>query len=235
MSRPYVLLKVATSIDGYIDDTSPNRLYLSNAADFDRVDQVRAECDAILIGAGTLRADNPRLLIKSEARRAARAARGETEHLLKVTITGSGKLDPDLRFWHTGDKKLVYTTDAGAARLRQQLGGLADIVTLGSSIDFGALLDDLGEHGVRKLLVEGGTVIHTAFLSAGLADEIQMAITPLVIGDAAAPRFLNPASYPGAPHRRMRLVGTEQLGDTVLLRYAPKEESDEPPGHAWRP
>ncbi|GAB2698991.1 RibD family protein [Kitasatospora kifunensis] len=59
--RPFVLLSVATSVDGYIDDTSPQRLLLSNAEDFDRVDQVRAESDAILIGGNTLRRDNPRL------------------------------------------------------------------------------------------------------------------------------------------------------------------------------
>lgn len=225
LSRPYVLLSVATSIDGYIDDTSPNRLYLSNEADFDRVDQVRADADAILVGAGTIRADNPRLIVKSEARRAERAARGEPDHPLKVTVTGSGKLDPDLKFWRHGELKLVYTTDSGAVRAREQLGQLADVVSLGAAIDFGAMLDDLGERGVRRLMVEGGGSIHTAFLSAGLVDEIHLAIAPIVVGDAAAPRFLNPANYPGAPHRRMRLVETRTIGDTVLLRYAPKEQS----------
>jgi riboflavin-specific deaminase-like protein len=225
LSRPYVLLSVATSIDGYIDDTSPDRLYLSNTEDFDRVDQVRADSDAILVGAGTLRADNPRLIVKSEARRAARAARGQPEYPLKVTVTGSGKLDPALKFWHHGDKKIVYTTDTGARRLRDQLAQLAEVVSLGPVIDFGALLVDLGERGVRRLMVEGGSGIHSAFLSAGLVDEIHLAIAPIVVGDAAAPRFLNPGTYPGAPHRRMRLVETRPIGDTVLLRYAPKEES----------
>jgi 5-amino-6-(5-phosphoribosylamino)uracil reductase len=220
-----VLLSVATSIDGYIDDTSPERLHLSSAADLDRVDQVRSDSDAILVGAGTLRADNPRLLVKSAARREARAARGEPEFPLKVTVTESGKLDPALKFWHHGDKKVVYTTDAGASQLRERLDGLADVTSLGPTIDFGALLDDLGQRGVRRLMVEGGGAIHTAFLSAGLADEIHLAIAPILVGDAAAPRFLNPASYPGGPARRMRLVETRAIGDTVLLRYAPKAES----------
>lgn len=94
MSRPYVLLSVATSIDSRIDDASTDRLLLSNAEDFDRVDQVRAESDAILIGAGTMRADNPRLLVNSEARRAARVAAGKPAFPLKVTITASGDIDP---------------------------------------------------------------------------------------------------------------------------------------------
>lgn len=66
--RPYVLLSCAMSVDGYIDDTTSQRLLLSNEADFDRVDQVRAECDAILIGATTLRRNNPRLIVNSADR-----------------------------------------------------------------------------------------------------------------------------------------------------------------------
>jgi 5-amino-6-(5-phosphoribosylamino)uracil reductase len=75
-ARPYVLLSCGMSIDGYVDSPSDERLLLSNDADFDRVDEVRAGCDAILVGAGTVRVDNPRLLIRDEARRAERIARG---------------------------------------------------------------------------------------------------------------------------------------------------------------
>ncbi|MFE9484630.1 RibD family protein [Streptomyces spororaveus] len=227
MPRPYVLLSVATSIDGHIDDTSPDRLLLSNSEDFDRVDQVRAESDAILIGAGTMRADNPRLLVNSEERRAARVAAGKPAYPLKVTISASGDLDADLKFWHHGDAKVAYTTDAGAEKLRERLAGLADVVSLGESIDFGRLLDDLGERGVQQLMVEGGGSIHTAFLSQGLADEIHLAIAPLVVGQADAPSFLNPASYPGGSTRRMKLAEARTIGDVVLLRYLPKQESEQ--------
>lgn len=223
--RPYVLLSVATSIDGYIDDTSPDRLLLSNQADFDRVDQVRAESDAILIGAGTMRADNPRLLVNSEERRAARVAAGKPAYPLKVTISASGDLDPELKFWHHGDGKVAYTTDAGAEKLRERLAGLADVVSLGESVDFGRLLDDLGKRGVRQLMVEGGGSIHTAFLSQDLADELHLAIAPLLVGQADAPQFLSPAKYPGGSTSRMRLLEARTIGDVVLLRYAPKERT----------
>jgi len=223
--RPHVLLSVAVSIDGCIDDTRPDRLLLSNPADFDRVDQVRADSDAILIGAETLRSDNPRLLVKNEKRRAERIARGLSEYPLKIAVTGSGNLDPGLKFWHHGGAKVVYTTDAGAEKLQDRLGSLADIVSLGLEINFSVLLDDLGERGIRKLMVEGGGTIHTTFLSAGLVDEIHMAIAPLVVGQVGAPRFLNPAPYPGNPTRRMRLADAHTIGDIVLLRYLPKLDS----------
>jgi len=225
MPRPYVLLSVATSIDSHIDDTSPERLLLSNAADFDRVDQVRAECDAILIGAGTIRADNPRLLVNSEARRAARVAAGKPEYPLKVTVTSSGDLDPAAKFWHHGGQKIAYTTDTGVEKLRDRLAGLAEVVALGPDVDFGGLLDDLGNRGVEKLMVEGGTSIHTAFLSQGLADELHLAIAPLIVGQIDAPSFLNPAKYPGGPTRRMRLAEVIPVGDVAVLRYLPKQES----------
>ncbi|MGV9738478.1 RibD family protein [Nocardia farcinica] len=226
MTRPYVLLSVATSVDGYLDDTGPERLLLSNDADFDRVDQVRAESDAILVGAATVRTDNPRLIVKSEARQAARVAAGRSRHPLKVTVTATGDLDPAAKFWHHGTedhRPVVYTTSAGYEKTAQLLDGLADVVDLGPAIDFGALLDDLGGRGVRRLMVEGGGHIHTAFLSHRLADELLLAIGPTVVGQANAPRFLHPAAFPGGPHRRMRLTDVTRLGDVAVLRYLPKE------------
>ncbi|WP_280393860.1 RibD family protein [Nocardia brasiliensis] len=221
-ARPHVLLSVAVSVDGYIDDASPQRLRLSGPADFDRVDQVRADSDAILIGAQTLRRDNPRLLVDSAERRAARVAAGKPEYPVKITVTAGGDLDPGLRFWHHGGDKLVYTTDAGAAHIGNRLAGLAEVVTLGAELDFGALLDDLGRRGIARLMVEGGTRIHTAFLAADLADELHLAVAPLLVGDRAAPRFLDPASFPGSPHRRMQLAGVDKIGDVAVLTYLPK-------------
>jgi len=74
------------SLDGYLDDASSDRLILSSAADLDRVDELRAGSDAILIGAGTIRADNPRLLLRSPARR---EARGSSEMLGTVVSKSS--------------------------------------------------------------------------------------------------------------------------------------------------
>lgn len=221
MDRPHVLLSVAVSLDGRIDDATPRRLALSNAEDFDQVDRIRAESDAILVGANTIRRDNPRLLVNSETRRAVRLASGRSEYPIKVTVSGSGDLDRDRAFWHTGGHKILYTTDTGLVRAAR-LGDLADVVALGPRVDLGRLLDDLGTRGVRRLMVEGGGSVHTAFLSAGLADEIRMAVAPLVVGQADAPRFLNPADYPGGPTRRLYLEDVTRLGDMTVLRYFPK-------------
>ncbi|MFD8102112.1 RibD family protein [Nocardia fluminea] len=217
--RPWVLLSVAASLDGYIDDASAQRLLLSNAADFDRVDQIRAESDAILIGARTLRTDNPRLLVNSAERRAARVSAGRPEFPVKVTVTDSGDLDPGLRFWHTGGAKLVYTSDAGAAALGNRLDGLAEVVSLGERLALPALVADLGTRGIHRLMVEGGTGMHTGFLAVDLVDEIRLAIAPILVGDPAAPRFVGPGQFPGGAGRRLHLTGVEQLGDVAVLNY----------------
>lgn len=218
-ARPYVILSVATSVDGYIDDTAPERLVLSNEADLDRVDQVRAESDAILVGATTLRRDDPRLLVNSAARRAEREARGLPPYPLKVTVTAGGDLDPGLRFWHHGGKKLVYAPDPTVPKLRERLGDLAEVAGLGARLDFAVMLDDLGARGVGRLMVEGGGTVHTRFLTAGLADEIHLAIAPFFVGDPDAPRFVYPGTYPNDPAHRMTLAEVRAIGDVAFLRY----------------
>ena len=87
--RPYTLLSCSVSLDGYLGDQTP-RLALSNEADFDRVDEVRASCDAIMVGAVTVRTDNPRLLVRSQARREERRARGLPASPKKITVTEPG-------------------------------------------------------------------------------------------------------------------------------------------------
>src|SRR5919205_2860687 len=101
LDRPYTLLSCALSIDGYLGSATPRRLELSNDADFDRVDAVRASCDAILVGAATVRTDNPRLLVRSQARRDERTARGLAPTPMKVTVTQRADLDARADFFTT--------------------------------------------------------------------------------------------------------------------------------------
>ncbi|MEO3825096.1 dihydrofolate reductase family protein [Actinomadura sp. B10D3] len=218
--RPYVLLSCAMSADGYIDDATPERLRLSSAADWDRVDAVRASCDAILAGAGTLRADDPRLLIRSAARRERRVARGLPADLTKVTLTWSGDLDPGARFFTTGESpKLVYAPSATAAELAPRLAGAAEVIDAGDPLGLPTVLGDLAARGVRRLMVEGGGGVHTLFLTADVVDEIQLVVAPFFVGDPSAPRFVRSGVFPQSPERPMRLDEVTRIGDLALLRY----------------
>lgn len=220
ISRPYVLLSVAASVDGYIDDATPTRLLVSNAADFDRVDEVRAGCDAILVGAGTIRRDNPRLLVRSATRQDERRRRGLPAQPAKVTLTGGGDLDPSAQFFTAGDtEKLVYAPSSLTPALSRHLGDSATVVDAGEPFAVPAMLADLADRKIGRLMVEGGSTVHTRFLTAGVVDEINLVIAPFFVGDPDAARFVGPGRFPQDAGNRMVLAEVRQIDDLVLLRY----------------
>jgi 5-amino-6-(5-phosphoribosylamino)uracil reductase len=218
--RPYTLLSCSVSMDGYIA-TAASRLLLSNAADFDRVDAVRASCDAILVGATTVRNDNPRLVVRSQARRDERTARGLTPSPMKVTVTSRAELDARAAFFTTGEtEKLVYCARSWVGDARARLESVATVVDGGHAVEMSGLRNDLAARGVERLMVEGGGTVHTQFLTADLVDELQLVVAPVFVGDSHAPRFVRDGCFPWNPARRARLAAVRQIGDVVLLRYA---------------
>jgi riboflavin-specific deaminase-like protein len=222
-SRPYVLLSCATSADGYLDDACPQRLILSGPADLDRVDDVRASCDAILVGAGTIRRDDPRLLIRDPRRRARRAARGLPEHPARVTVTGTGDLDPAARFFAPGAERLVYCATPALPRARARTGDQAVIIDAGDPLTLEFVLNNLAERNVVRLLVEGGAQLLAEFLASELPDELHLAVAPFFVADPAAPRLnVSQISVPPNPHgpsSPMSLVSAERLEGIAVLRY----------------
>ena len=219
--RPYTLLSCAVSIDGYLDRAYGPRLVLSNAADLDRVDAVRASCDAILVGAATVRNDNPRLLVRSPRRAADRVARGLPPTPTKVTVTERAKLDPEASFFATGrTDKVVYCAGERAVEARDTLGTVATVVDAGGRVTMQWVSEDLHARGVRRLMVEGGRTVLSQFLTAGLADELQLVVAPFFVGDSRAPRFVEDGEFPWGPERHARLAEVRQIQEVVLLRYA---------------
>jgi 5-amino-6-(5-phosphoribosylamino)uracil reductase len=209
------------SIEGYLDGPTPQRLLLSNDADFDRVDAERAASDAILVGAATIRRDNPRLLVRSAERRAARAARGLPESPAKVTLTRSGDLDPGAQFFACDEvEKLVYCPSPAVAEARNRLGDAATVVDAGRTCSLDGIWADLAARGVGRLMVEGGGAVHTQVLAADLADELQLVVAPFFVGSSRATRFVGDGAFPWNPERRATLAEVRQIGDVVLLRYA---------------
>jgi 5-amino-6-(5-phosphoribosylamino)uracil reductase len=219
--RPYTVLSCGISLDGYLDDAGDRRLLLSNDADFDRVDDVRAGSDAILVGAATVRNDDPRLLVRSAERIARRRASGLPDQPVKVTLTNRAKLDPEARFFTAGSaQKLVYCASDTLDVALDQLAPVATVVDGGRPVELRRVAEDLHARGVRRLMVEGGGEVHTQFLTQGLADELQLVIAPLFVGHPGATRFVGSGGFPFSGGRRARLVETRPIGDVVLLRYA---------------
>lgn len=218
--RPYVLLSCSMSIDGYVDNATEERLLLSNADDFDRVDSVRAECDAILVGARTVRRDNPKLLVRSQARQDERVARGLRPSPIKVTVTNQARLDAACNFFAVGDtEKIVYCSSGAVGEACTKFGRVATVVDGGQPVDLRRMTEDLFTRGVGRLMVEGGGMMHTQFLTADLVDELHLVVAPFFVGDSQARRFVSDGLFPWNPGRRAKLAEVRQIGDVVLLRY----------------
>jgi riboflavin biosynthesis pyrimidine reductase/pyrimidine deaminase RibD-like protein len=200
----YILLSCAISLDGYLDDATDERLVLSNAADLDRVDAERAGVDAILVGANTIRRDNPRLSVRSAARRAAREAAGKPATPLKV-ILASADLPADAAFRADGESLVTH--------------GALD-----------AVVEELAGRGVERLMVEGGGRVLTEFLTTGLADELQLVIAPFFVGDTEAPRFVHSGQFPWTSRTRATLASVQTIGNVALHRYLLSEAATH---HHW--
>jgi 5-amino-6-(5-phosphoribosylamino)uracil reductase len=219
--RPYTVLSCAMSLDGYLAGSDGTPLPLSSAADLDRVDGVRATCDAILVGAATVRQDNPRLLVRSPARQDARLAQGLPASPTKVTLTGGGSLDPGSAFFLAGATvKLVYCASSALGPTCDRLGNVATVVDGGQPVDVRRVGEDLHDRGVRRLLVEGGGSVHTQFLTADLVDELHVVVAPFFVGDSRARRFVGNGRFPWDVRRRAVLADVRRLEDVVLMRYA---------------
>ena len=213
------IVSCAVSVDGYLDDATPSRLILSGPEDLDEVDALRARADAILVGAGTIRKDNPRLLVRDPARVAAREAAGRSPHPFRVTLTSSGDLSPGANFFVGPGTPLVYCPP-GAATAVGRLGTKAEVIEVGPELTLAAVVADLYQaRGVTTLLVEGGARILRDLLAANLADELRLAIAPFFVGDPAAPRFAPPAPYPHTAANPMTLVSVRRVGEVAVHHY----------------
>lgn len=181
-----VTLSFATTADGFLDDVSARRLMISTPEDWTSVGLLRTRTDAILVGAETLRRDNPALLLRDESVRTLRQAKGLRPDITKVTLTASGHLSPALRFFTEGDAiRYVFS--------RQDIPALHDVATVipvGGSLTARYIVTELEKRGVGHLLVEGGAHVLRMFLDEGMADEVRIAVNPaLTLGDAGYARF----------------------------------------------
>jgi 5-amino-6-(5-phosphoribosylamino)uracil reductase len=214
------IVSCAVSVDGYLDDATPSRLILSGPEDLDEVDALRAGADAILVGAGTVRKDNPRLLVRDPARVAARKAAGRSPHPFRVTLTSSGDLDPNANFFTGPGTPLVYCPAGAAAKAMENLSAKAQVIEVAPELTLAAVMADLHRaRGAARVLVEGGARVLRDLLAADLVDELRLAIAPFFVGDPAAPRFALPAPYPHTAGNPMTLVAVRRVGEVAVHHY----------------
>ncbi|NIM02431.1 MAG: 2,5-diamino-6-(ribosylamino)-4(3H)-pyrimidinone 5'-phosphate reductase [Acidobacteria bacterium] len=217
--RPFVFINMAMTVDGKI--TSAKREYprFSSPHDRIRMDRLRASADALMVAAGTVRADNPTFHVRTKE------VREETENpvLHRVVVSASGEIPVDSRFFdasHGGDSILVTTQALPDPKLAS-FEGRAEVWRFGRrNVDLRATLGALRERGVRRLLVEGGGELNWSLLRLDLADELYVTIAPALLGGSDAPTLLGGVGWPMKEQRRLRLLELEREGDELYGRYA---------------
>ena len=222
-NRPYVTLNVAMTVDGKTDTIARQGAAISSAFDRERVDRLRADSDAVMVGGHTLLGDDPRLTVKSETLRAERRSRGLEENPIKVGIITNAALRIDSRFMTAGPAgKIIFTTTRTnadqIARLQQH--GVQVYVTEETRVDLEAALQELKRAGVERLLVEGGGTLNEELLKRELVDEIIVYISPLIFGGASAPTFVSGAGLERQNAIPLQLAAVDAHKDGgILLRY----------------
>jgi 2,5-diamino-6-(ribosylamino)-4(3H)-pyrimidinone 5'-phosphate reductase len=220
--RPYVLVNCAMSADGKISTKERRQVRISGTNDFLRVDRIKAESDAIMVGIGTVLADNPSLTVKSEELREMRRAGGKDEHPVRIVVDSAARIPPNADILHKGRGKRIIAVSARAPPEKvRELEFIADVIAAGErEVDLGALLERLHAKGIRRLMVEGGGTLIGALFTEGLVDEFCTFVGNMVIGGRDAPTPADGAGFIAEEEfPRLALVSAEPMDEGVLLRW----------------
>jgi riboflavin-specific deaminase-like protein len=221
-ARPFVTANFALTWDGRISTRRGTPSDFSSKRDKRRLVEIRARCDAVLVSAKTVAAENMSMGLPDADLRAARIARGQREYPLRVLLTNSGRINPALRlFAKTFSPIVIFSTTRMPARARAALAARADLWLHESpSVNLAVMLATLrADYGVRRIVCEGGAQIFRALLAAGLVDELHVTLCPRIFGGQKAPTLTSlpgpflPTSVP------LALRKMEVIGDECFLRY----------------
>jgi 2,5-diamino-6-(ribosylamino)-4(3H)-pyrimidinone 5'-phosphate reductase len=227
MNRPHVLVNVAMTIDGKIDSVERSGATISSATDKTRVDRLRADSDAVLVGGRTLVMEDPKLTVKSAALRAERKVRGQPENPAKVGVASTADLKPNGQFLTAGPaRRLIYTTHKTVpSRIKQlEKAGAEVMIASGEIIDLREVLGSLYKLGIRKLMVEGGGTLIAELFRLGLVDELTAYIAPRIFGGTSSPTLVDGPGFQAGKAPGLKLESVENFDDEggVLVRYTIK-------------
>lgn len=222
-ARPFVTVNFAITADGKISTRKRTPSDFSTPADKRRLLEIRAECDAILVGARTLSSDTMSMGLPAADLREKRVQSGKASHPWRVIVSNSGKLSPELKVFQTPKlpTPIVFTTRAMPSRTVTALASLCDLyLQLSEKVNLRAMLMTLREdYGVRRVVCEGGGALLYSLLSDDLVDELHVTICPRVFGGKTAPTLTGvagsflPSSVP------LRLAHSELVEDELFMRW----------------
>ncbi len=196
------------SVDGKIAFPDARPAKLSNEEDVARVQRLRAEVDAVLVGVGTVLKDDPKLTVKSEY--------SKGRQPLRIVLDSDGKTPDHAHVLDDSAATLIATTADCTREFAK-----AQVFRAGKDeVDLAPFLEHLSQRGVKTLLVEGGSTVIWSFLKGRFADELKVFVSSRVLGGHAAPTLTGgPGVRSLEESFRLTLEKVEPLGDGVLLEY----------------
>jgi len=220
--RPYVVVNVAMSADGKISTRERRQVKISGAQDFQRVDRLKAGADAVMVGIGTVLADDPSLTVKSEECRSHRVHRGVDEHPVRIIVDSTARIPLEASILRKGPGKRIVAVSRRADPVKiAALEQHATVIIAGEhDVDLVTLMDKLGEAGIRRLMVEGGGTLIAGLLSAGLVNEIYSFIGNIIIGGKDAPTFADGEGFlKETEFSRLTLIESHRVENGILLHW----------------
>jgi riboflavin-specific deaminase-like protein len=220
--RPWVVVNMAMTADGKIAPVTDEVFVLGSRADWQRMDQLRAQADAILNGARTIRRDDPPVRVRSASLREERVRAGQTPTPINVIVTNSRGISPQARIIHEpGAQVWVFHP----AAVREKVALPADLLNVAlypcdeHAVSIGEVLRRLGREGVRVLLAEGGGELNWSLLEGDWVDELFLTVVPRLLGGREAPTPFGGRGLGRADMRELALVACQPCGDEVFLHY----------------
>ncbi|WP_406660046.1 2,5-diamino-6-(ribosylamino)-4(3H)-pyrimidinone 5'-phosphate reductase [Methanolobus sp. ZRKC3] len=227
MLRPFVFINSAMSADGKISTKERKQVRISGSIDFDRMDALRASSDAIMVGIGTVLADDPSLTVKSDQRKLERRNSELFENPIRVIIDSKARTPLDADIFKKGEGRRIVVVSGSAPKERvEKLQEQAVIIVAGKDkVDLKVAMYKLKDMGVNRLMVEGGATLNWGMISAGLVDEIYTFVGNLIIGGNTAPTLVDGEGFTEKEIHKLKLIDAETMEEGVLLRWKAHSES----------
>jgi 2,5-diamino-6-(ribosylamino)-4(3H)-pyrimidinone 5'-phosphate reductase len=219
-AKPFVFINAAMSADGKIATIGRKQTRISGRLDFDRMDELRASSDAIMVGIGTVISDNPSLTVKSKERKEKRRANGLPENPPRIIVDSMARTPEGSDIFLKGEgKRIIAVSKSAPAEKVRRLSNLADIICIGEkNVDLVKLLSELKDMGINRLMVEGGATLNWGLISNGLVDEIYTFVGNIIIGGKTAPTLVDGEGYT-YDFCSLALISCEGLEEGVLIKW----------------
>jgi len=216
----HVVVNAAMSADGKLASRRREQLAISGSEDFDRVDQLRADSDAVMVGVGTVLADDPSLTVKDADRHGDRLDRGESKNPARVVADSRIRTPPEATVLDDAAETYLLTSEAAPTDFIEQMeeAGAYVLAAGEDRVDLTTALAKLEGEGIDRLMVEGGGELIFSLFEAGLVDELRVYVGAKVLGGRDAPTLADGDGFVES-FPELALESVEQVDDGVLLTW----------------